>query len=135
LPVACCLLPLGNSALLNCGCLSSALKKLFIPVAFGLKHFFKSGAFIGPLTVPHLFTNALNVSGAFTGVCLLPSDVLKKHEEFISCLKWAVLWLIRKIIPYTWRQFKGKNTKERRREKNGGKKTAYLGGLSLSRIS
>jgi hypothetical protein len=74
LPVACCLLPVasGNSALLNCDCLSSALKKLFIPVAFGLKRFFKSWDFTGPLTVPHLFTNALNVSGAFIEVCLLP---------------------------------------------------------------
>jgi len=38
--------------------------------AFGLKHFSKSVAFIGPLTVPHLFTNAL--AGAFIWVCLLP---------------------------------------------------------------
>jgi hypothetical protein len=43
-----------------------------LPVAIGLKHFSINGAFIWPLTVPHLSVNALNVSGAVVGVCLLP---------------------------------------------------------------
>jgi hypothetical protein len=58
LPVACCLLPVALAAILS--------------VAIGLKHFSINGAFICPLTVPHLPVNTLNVSRAVVGVCLLP---------------------------------------------------------------
>jgi hypothetical protein len=43
-----------------------------LPVAIGLSHFSITGAFMGPLTMPHLPVNALTSSGAVVGVCLLP---------------------------------------------------------------
>jgi hypothetical protein len=44
-----------------------------------------SEAFIGPLTVPHMSANALKVSGAFTGLCLLPvcGVCIVAHRWFI----------------------------------------------------
>jgi hypothetical protein len=55
-------------------------------VAIGLKHFSITGAFIWPLTVPHLSVNALNVSGAIVGVCLLPLAVLSFMRIILTLL-------------------------------------------------
>jgi hypothetical protein len=45
-----------------------------LPVAIGLKIFSTTGAFIGPLTMPHLSKNALTGSGAVVWVCLIDFD-------------------------------------------------------------
>ena len=57
-----------------------------LPVACCLKTFSLTGDFIWPPTVPHLTVNALNVSGAFSAVCLINFD-LWPFSVFLAKIK------------------------------------------------
>jgi uncharacterized RmlC-like cupin family protein len=59
-----------------------------LPVAYGLKTFSITGAFIWPPTIPHLSVNALNVSGAVVVVCLLPVAYGLKTFSITGAFIW-----------------------------------------------
>jgi hypothetical protein len=73
---------------------------VFSLIAIGLSHFSITGAFMGPLTMPHLLVNALTSSGAVVGVCPLPivGLLLLSHKNGKTILFGRQFSFIRSIV-------------------------------------